>query len=149
MFEKLIDLLTRFVIAHERLATAYEHFLQDAGTAMNLHMQRHAGVVGFKVRLDHFEAAHLPEGPALGLEGGQRGGKKFGDHRWRQWTLREGNVVGTARFELTTSCSQSKRSTRLSYVPKQASSSEAGEIVGHIASSARRKAINSAFETAP
>ena len=35
MFEKLIDLLTRFVIAHERLATAYEHFLQDAGSAMN------------------------------------------------------------------------------------------------------------------
>ena len=27
-------------------------------------------------------------------------------------------MVGTARFELTTSCSQSRRSTRLSYVPK-------------------------------
>ncbi len=26
-------------------------------------------------------------------------------------------VVGTGRFELTTSCSQSRRSTRLSYVP--------------------------------
>jgi hypothetical protein len=26
-------------------------------------------------------------------------------------------MVGTARFELTTSCSQSRRSTRLSYVP--------------------------------
>jgi hypothetical protein len=26
-------------------------------------------------------------------------------------------VVGTARFELTTSCSQSRRSTKLSYVP--------------------------------
>ncbi len=26
-------------------------------------------------------------------------------------------MVGTARFELTTSCSQSRRSTKLSYVP--------------------------------
>ncbi len=26
-------------------------------------------------------------------------------------------MVGTARFELTTSCSQSRRSTRLSYAP--------------------------------
>ena len=29
-------------------------------------------------------------------------------------------MVGTARFELTTSCSQSRRSTRLSYVPSRA-----------------------------
>jgi hypothetical protein len=28
-------------------------------------------------------------------------------------------VVGAARFELTTSCSQSKRSTRLSYAPRR------------------------------
>jgi len=28
-----------------------------------------------------------------------------------------GKVVGAARFELTTSCSQSRRSTRLSYAP--------------------------------
>ena len=27
------------------------------------------------------------------------------------------SMVGTARFELTTSCSQSRRSTKLSYVP--------------------------------
>ncbi len=28
-----------------------------------------------------------------------------------------GGMVGTERFELSTSCSRSKRSTRLSYVP--------------------------------
>ena len=29
----------------------------------------------------------------------------------------KGEMVGAARFELTTSCSQSRRSTRLSYAP--------------------------------
>ena len=41
-------------------------------------------------------------------------------------------VVGAARFELTTSCSQSRRSTRLSYAPSRgAKNAESDDQIKH------------------
>ena len=40
-----------------------------------------------------------------------------GEHHGKGLDHSKGELVGAARFELTTSCSQSRRSTRLSYAP--------------------------------
>ena len=41
----------------------------------------------------------------------------FSGSQFKMDTALKISMVGTARFELTTSCSQSRRSTKLSYVP--------------------------------
>jgi hypothetical protein len=56
-------------------------------------------------------------------------------------------VVGAARFELTTSCSQSRRSTRLSYAPNGAATLIETYSHGKIIFGVSRKKVDNACDS--
>lgn len=49
----------------------------DVGWAINLNVQRHLAMMGFKVGLNDLHVGDFAVDPALGFEGGEGGGEKF------------------------------------------------------------------------